>query len=103
MVGNMIFKNPLSTPFSFLQDSLLLTDKLPTMEACGCHFSSEEIYLTLYFTSCFKIILLPLADLFGMSEKSQWEIKAFSEINVNVHEPSILCWFRQTIPSQVRC
>lgn len=38
------------------------------------------LYLTLFFTSCLRIIPLMLADLFVVSEKSQWDIIAFSII-----------------------
>lgn len=72
------------TPFGFMQDSLLLLiDKLPTIVVgivSAMNKISIFLYLTLFFTSCWEIILLVLADLYDMSEKSQWEITAFSII-----------------------
>lgn len=48
------------------------------------------LFLIFFFTSCLKIILLVLADLFVVSEESVGNNSRFhNSLNISVHEPSL--------------
>lgn len=72
----------MSVPFSFLQDSLLLVDKLPTTDRSGYQFNGGKNKDFPLPYSVFQFMFEDNSTNAGRSvwKKSQWEITAFSII-----------------------